>query len=108
MLHNRQTDICITTAANPATLQRTVLSCKPTFHMHQLPMLLLFRQAMEAHGAAQELRDAAEDEAQRFFEAMGAAPGTGATCRENWAEDQHVTSYAVFEDLEEAIQQVCA
>jgi hypothetical protein len=61
---------------------------------------------MEAHGAAQELRDAAEDEAQRFFEAMGAAPGTGATCRENWAEDQHVTSYAVFEDLEETIQQV--
>jgi hypothetical protein len=76
--------------------------------MHQLQTLLRFLQAMEAHGAAQELGDAAENEAQRFFEAMGAAPGTGATCREDWANQQPVNSYAVFEDLEETVQQVCA
>jgi hypothetical protein len=61
---------------------------------------------MEAHGAAQELRKAAEVEAQRFFEGLGTAPGTGATCRREWAEQQPVDKYEVFEDLEETIQQV--
>ncbi|KAF6259003.1 hypothetical protein COO60DRAFT_1701058 [Scenedesmus sp. NREL 46B-D3] len=35
------------------------------------------QKSMEAHDAAQQLRQAAEVEAQAFFEAMGAAPGTG-------------------------------
>ncbi|WIA43818.1 hypothetical protein OEZ86_010234 [Tetradesmus obliquus] len=61
-------------------------------------------EAMEAHGAAEQLRQAAEVESQRFFEAMNAASGTAASRRAHWAAHPN-NDYDAFADVEAAIQQ---
>jgi hypothetical protein len=62
-----------------------------------------FLQAMEAHGAAEQLRQAAEVKSQRFFEAMNAA--SAASRRADWAAHPN-NHYDAFADVEAAIQQV--
>ncbi|WIA29485.1 hypothetical protein OEZ86_011986 [Tetradesmus obliquus] len=62
------------------------------------------QKAMEAHGAAEQLRQAAEVESQRFFEAMNAASGTAASRRAHWAAHPN-NDYDAFADVEAAIQQ---
>ncbi|WIA09400.1 hypothetical protein OEZ85_008805 [Tetradesmus obliquus] len=62
------------------------------------------QKAMEAHGAAEQLRQAAEVESQRFFEAMNAASGTAASRRADWAAHPN-NQYDALADVEAAIQQ---